>query len=306
MQIARHEVPVAGGTLAAYELGSAPADAPLVIAAHGITGNSHYWLSVARELDGAVRFVATDLRGRGESRELAGPFGLSAHAADLLAVLDALGAEQAVLAGHSLGAYIVARLAVDHPERVSSAVLVDGGLPIPGADNVDPQAFLEAFLGPTLARLQMRFASLEDYLGFWRQHPALAGNEVPADDLRAFAEHDLIGETPELRSTVAEPAVRGDAAELHSVGDIAPRLAVPAVMLVAPRGLQDNPEPMVPLELAESWAAGAPDERSVVFVPDTNHYTIVLGPGAGAVAQAITGAAMNSAQAAGLRGEPNP
>ena len=292
MNPTRHDVPVSGGALAAYELGSAPDGAPLVIAAHGITGNSHYWLGVARELGDDVRFVAPDLRGRGESRDLPGPFGQAAHAADLLAVLDHLRAERAVFAGHSLGAYVVAYLAAEHPERVAGAVLVDGGLPIPGSENAEPQAFIEAFLGPTLARLAMRFASLEEYLGFWHAHPAFADKEIDEDDLAAFARHDLTGEPPELRSTVAEPAVRGDAAELQSVGEAARRLAVPAVLLVAPRGLQDNPQPMQPLQLAEGWAAAAPEQRSVVFVPDTNHYTIVLGPGGSAVAQAIQRAAV--------------
>jgi pimeloyl-ACP methyl ester carboxylesterase len=287
MNLARHDVPVSGGVLAAYELRSAPDDATLVIAVHGITGNSHYWLGVARELGDGVRLVAPDLRGRGESRDLPGPFGQAAHAADLLALLDHLGAARAMFVGHSLGAYIVAGLAVEHPERVAGAVLVDGGLPIPGSENAAPQAFLDAFLGPTLARLAMRFASLEEYLEFWHTHPAFAGKEVDEDDLTAFARHDLIGEPPELRSTVAERAVRGDAAELHSMGEAAGRIAVPAVLLVAPRGLQDNPQPMQPLELAEAWAAAAPEQRSVVFVPNTNHYTVVLGPGGSAVAQAV-------------------
>jgi hypothetical protein len=70
------------------------------------------------------------------------------------------------------------------------------------------------------------------------------------------------------------------------------------VLLVAPRGLQDNPEPMQPLELAEAWAAAAPGQRTVVSVPDTNHYTIVLGPGAGAVAQAMQSAAVAPSAAA--------
>ncbi|HYF25784.1 MAG TPA: alpha/beta hydrolase [Baekduia sp.] len=291
MQITRHDVPVSGGSLAAFEMGSAVEGAPVVIAMHGITGNSHYWLGVARALDDGVRFVAPDLRGRGASRDLGGPFGQAAHAADVLAVLDHLGAERAVVAGHSLGAYVTASVAAEHPDRVAGAVLVDGGLRIPGTEDADPQAFLEAFLGPTLARLSMRFASLEAYLEFWRAHPAFAGKDIDEEDLVAFARHDLTGEAPELRSTVAEQAVRGDAAELHAVGEAARRLSVPAVLLVAPRGLQDNPQPMQPLDAAEAWAAAAPDQRRAVLVPDTNHYTIVLGPGREAVAQAIQRAA---------------
>ncbi len=126
---------------------------------HGITANSHAWLAVARELAGRVRVVAPDLRGRGASNALPPPFGMAAHADDLRALLDQLGAERAVFAGHSLGGYIVARLAADHPDRVRAAVLVDGGLTIPSAgEGVDPQEFADAFLGPALARLRLTFA----------------------------------------------------------------------------------------------------------------------------------------------------
>ena len=49
---------------------------------------------------------------------------------------------------------------------------------------------------------------------------------------------------------------------------------------------------MQPLELAEAWATAAPERRSVVFVPDTNHCTIVLRARARAVAPAIQRAAV--------------
>lgn len=291
MHVDRLDIPVAGGSLAAYRMGSAPADAPLIIAVHGVTGTSHAWLPVARALGDRATFVAVDLRGRGESRELPGPFGMAAHAADLLAVLHHLGAERAVLAGHSLGAYVVARLAVDHPDRVVAAVLVDGGLAIPGSEGVDPQVFLDAFVGPAIARLQMRFASREDYLDFWRAHPALTDTGVDDDDLAAYVDYDLVGDPPDLRSSVSEDAVRGDAAELHSIALPAHQLAVPAVLVQAPRGLLNGPDPMVPLDAANAWAAEAPEMRTVRTVPDVNHYTIVLGPGAPHVAQAIASAA---------------
>ena len=143
---------------------------------------------------------------------------MDAHVNDLLSVLDSLGLERAMLAGHSLGAYIVAQLAVEHPERVGSLVLIDGGLPIPGSEGADPQQFAEAFLGPALARLQMRFPSRDAYVKWWEEHPAIAAGDIDAGDLRAYAEHDLTGEAPEFRSTVKEAAVRADAGELD-LGD---------------------------------------------------------------------------------------
>ena len=42
----------------------------------------------------------------------------------MLAVLDDAGVQRAVVAGHSMGAYVAARLAAEHPERVASLVLV--------------------------------------------------------------------------------------------------------------------------------------------------------------------------------------
>jgi pimeloyl-ACP methyl ester carboxylesterase len=289
----RLEVEVAGGPLAAFEL-SDPADPslPLVVAAHGITANSHAWRPVARALAGRARVVAPDMRGRGDSRALPGPYGMAAHAADLLSVLDHLGARRAVFVGHSLGAYMVARLAVDHPDRVTAAVLVDGGLTIPGTVDVDPQQFAEEFLGPALARLKMTFESREGYYDWWRAHPAFAGGAVADADLMAYADHDLIGEEPQLRSSVSEAAVRGDNADLFEMGAAAHRLTVPATLLCAPRGLLDQPSPMQPLGLVEEWAAEAPEQRLFQQVPDVNHYTITLGAaGAQAVSSAVSAAA---------------
>jgi pimeloyl-ACP methyl ester carboxylesterase len=203
-------------------------------------------------------------------------------------VLDACGLERAVLVGHSLGAYAVARLAADHPERVRAAVLVDGGLTDPAIQDVDPEPFLAAFLGPALARLELTFADPEAYHDWWRAHPALAGSDVADGDLIAYADHDLGGSAPELRSTVAKEAVRADAHELFEMGKPAHRLTVPVEMLRAPRGLQNEPTPMIPAELAAAWVDSAPDQRRVAEVPDVNHYTLVMGgSGARAVAQAI-------------------
>jgi pimeloyl-ACP methyl ester carboxylesterase len=281
----RLDTEVAGGSLAVFRLGRTE---PAVLAVHGITSNSHAWLALARELEGRASLAAPDLRGRGRSAGLPGPYCVAAYVRDLLAVLDRLEIEQTVAVGHSLGGYIVARLAADHPERVRAAVLVDGGLTIPGAQELDPQTFIEGFLGPVLARLRERFASREAYYDWWRAHPALKGGAVADQDLVAYADHDLAGREPELRSSVLEEAVRADADEVLEIGEAAHRLTVPATLLCAPRGLLDQPNPMQPLDLVRAWAAEAPDQRRAVQVPEANHYTIIMGPaGARAVAEPV-------------------
>ncbi|WP_425470408.1 alpha/beta fold hydrolase [Streptomyces diacarni] len=75
---------------------------------------------------------APDLRGRAASADLPGPYGLAAHVADVLALLDHLGQRRAVLIGHSMGGFVAALAAARHPSRVAGTVLVDGGLPFPG------------------------------------------------------------------------------------------------------------------------------------------------------------------------------
>lgn len=281
-------VEVSGGTLAAYRLGAGPVGAPLVLAVHGITSNSRAWISLARALGARAQLVAVDLRGRAASNRLPGPYGIGAHTADLLAVLDRLEAERAVLVGHSLGAYVVARFGVEHPQRLEAAVMVDGGLTIPGSEDADPEQFAEAFLGPTLARMRLTFPNREAYHDWWRRHPAFGGSDIADEDLVAYADHDLVGTEPELRCSVAAPAVRADAVELAGAAAASHRLEVPATLLVAPRGLQNEPHPMQPLELAQAWAAEAPERRRARLVEGVNHYSIALGAtGAAAVAQAL-------------------
>jgi pimeloyl-ACP methyl ester carboxylesterase len=284
--IERIDVEVAGGSLATFRLGRWP-DAPPVIAIHGITSTSRTWLAIARALQDRASLIALDLRGRGASNALPPPFGIDAHVRDVIAVLDRFGLDRTVIAGHSLGAYIAARLATLHPERVDSLVLVDGGLTIPESEGADPETFLEAFLGPTLARLHMTFADLEAYRAWWAEHPALAHADIDAADLSQYAAHDLVGEAPELRSSVNPEAVRNDGVDLFEVTDGA-TLTVPAVLLCAPRGMVDDPNPMQPLSLVQSWAAQDPGRRRAVEVPDVNHYTIAWGAhGAAMVADEI-------------------
>jgi lipase len=258
----RTDVPVSGGALATYRLG-ASGSAPAVLAIHGITSSSHSWVAVADALGDHAELAAVDLRGRGRSSTLPPPFGIPAHVQDMVAVLDHLGSERAVVVGHSLGAYIAAALAEAHPDRVRSLVLVDGGLSIPEARDADPGLFM-------------------------------AGSDVQPADLAAYADHDLIGPVGEMHSSVNPACVAPDGRDVLQAA-AADGLTGPAVLLCAPRGLVNEPNPMQPLGLVQAWAAGDPGRRRALQIPNVNHYTIVLGQrGAAAVAAEVVNAVRDS------------
>jgi hypothetical protein len=160
-------------------------------------------------------------------------------------------------------------------------------------DGVDVDAVLAAVLGPAMARLSMTFPDVEAYHAFWREHPAFAGQWSAA--VEAYVEHDLTGTPPTLRSSCSLDAVRVDGAAvirdpetLTAVG----RLPVPAVLLWAGRGLANEPQGLYDADRLA--AAGLDPERVTAFeVPDTNHYSVLVGDtGARAVAARIREASM--------------
>jgi pimeloyl-ACP methyl ester carboxylesterase len=282
------EVPVADGKLAAWRLGDAPDGAPQVVAIHGITSTSRAWLAVAQALEDRAVLIALDLRGRGASSPVGPPFGIGTHADDVRALLDHLELRRPVVTGHSLGAYIACRLAAHHPERVASLVLVDGGLPIPG---LPPGADPATLLGPVVARLRTEFPDREAYRAWWSEHPAFGDGDIDPELLRDYADYDLCGEAPRLRSSVRPEVVQVDGADVLTARDAA-ELDCEAVALHAPRGLDGEPPPMQPPDVVAAWVAGAPEFRRAVAVPDCNHYTIAMGrAGAATVADAIAAAA---------------
>ncbi len=236
-----------------------------------------------------VRVVAPDLRGRGRSNALPGPYGMGAHADDLATVLDALGIDRVVALGHSMGAFVSVVLAHRHPGRVSRLVLVDGGIPLPPPTGLAPDAthdeVLRALLGPAVERLERTFADHEEYRGFWRAHPAFASawDEPWADVVAGYVDYDLVGEAPALRPASSGAAVSADSLELYEGGPLADALAgdhpldVPLVLLRAPRGLLDEPEALYSPEHLAAWRARLPGLRTR-DVAGINHYTIIMSP----------------------------
>jgi pimeloyl-ACP methyl ester carboxylesterase len=95
-----------------------------VVLLHGLTATRRYVVMGSKHLErGGHRVIAYDARGHGRSAP-GDAYTYETLAADLLAVLDDRGIERAVLAGASMGAHTLLRLALEHPERAAALVLI--------------------------------------------------------------------------------------------------------------------------------------------------------------------------------------
>ena len=290
------------GSLAIHDLTVGPAepDAPVVLAVHGITANGLSWRRVADEVDrrhgpGAVRFLAPDLRGRGDSRTAPGPYGLGAHVHDLTQIA-AVFAAAPVLVGHSMGAFVSALAVARHPDRFAGAVLVDGSLAFPVDATADIDTALHAVIGPAMDRLRMRFDGPQGYLDFWAQHPALGPilRGPGGDAARAYLTHDLVEDDDapgQWRSTCILDAVRADGAdvladpETHAALATAAANGVPLELVWARRGLLDEPQGLYDAARLAALRVPAAVRTSEV---DANHYDVILREeGVAAVVDAI-------------------
>ncbi len=281
------EVEVEGGPLAVarWRDGAIP-----LLLVHGISASHMAWGPLVEALpDGVFDVMAPDLRGRGASSALPGPFGLPRHVEDLICVIEQLaGGGPVVYAGHSMGAYIGVVFGATRPQFLSRMVLVDGGLALPLPDGVTPEVLLERVLGPALARLSREFESRAAYQAFWREHPAFQEAADWSAHVEAYFDYDLAGEPPHLKSRASEAAVRADGLDpmRPEMVTMIDGITLPMLMLTAVRGLLNQPDPLMPVAAVKAKAAALPN-LDWQEIPGTNHYTITLGAGAAATAAAI-------------------
>jgi haloacetate dehalogenase len=117
----------AGEVTIALEMGG---DGPPLLLLHGYPQTRACWHRVAPALAERFTVVAADLRGYGDSSKPPGGGDHAAYskrtmAADMLAVMRALGHERFGVAGHDRGGRVAHRMARDHPDVVERAAVLD-------------------------------------------------------------------------------------------------------------------------------------------------------------------------------------
>lgn len=221
---------------------------PAVVCLHGQPGSAQDWSLLAAELRSDFTVVAVDRPGYGRTGGRAGGFAANARA--VIATLDDLGVDRAVMVGHSWAGGVAQILAADHPDRVSGLVLVSSIGPGAGPGWAD-RILAAPVLGDVM--IASSFAIARTLLGSARirsrldqvlpgaSHTVMAAISGDIDVAVGGTTGDAIagsanpasgpaGGTPLWRSFVAEQRVF--VAEIQFLGGALGRIKTPCVVMV--------------------------------------------------------------------------
>lgn len=281
-------IPVPGGAINVWHR-PAGAGSPTAILVHGLSGTSRWWSRVIEALPNDMGIIAHDVRGRGASHTAPPPFDLATSAEDIARSLDQFHIDSAIVAGYSMGAWVVSLFATQHPDRVDRLILVDGGLPIPADPALTADEVIEAVVGPSLARLDITFPDVEAFFDYWKEHPALA--DYWDEAMRPALEYELHPTEDGHRVRINPEAIRESARQITvdpTTNAAAREIELAAHLIVVERGTADQDGGMIPLQSAQSAAEEMPN-FTMEYLEGLNHYTLVLGDGHQTVASRIAG-----------------
>jgi lipase len=254
-----------------------------VVCLHGITAQHRAFNAAARYLGPSRGLVGVDLRGRGDSDKPESGYGLETHASDVVRVLDHLGLDQAVLVGHSMGAFVALKTALAYPNRVRALVLLDGGWPrvetrpeeMTDEEKEEAKA-LEEGLARAFRRLDMTFESPEAYLDFWFPDRGLTMDDLPPD-LADYYLYDLGEVDGGYRPKASRAAAEEDSPSVSSTSPTAEELRAihcPVALVRASQGFFASSDPLVSDEASDVMAQVL-DIRTEVLLEGANHYTMM-------------------------------
>jgi pimeloyl-ACP methyl ester carboxylesterase len=158
-----------GIRLAVHEAGSGPA----VVLCHGFPELGYSWRhQIAALARAGYRAIAPDQRGYGDSsrpQEIEA-YGMGELCQDLVDLLDALGLERAIFAGHDWGGFVAWAMPVLHPQRCAGVIGV----------NTPNRPF------PTTPMLRRVFGNDEQLYILWFQAPGVAERVLDANVRAVF------------------------------------------------------------------------------------------------------------------------
>jgi pimeloyl-ACP methyl ester carboxylesterase len=226
-----------------------------VVLLHGLTATRRYVVMGSRALErSGHRVVAYDARGHGASNPASEPgaYGYQELLQDLEAVMDGMGLARAVLAGASMGAHTILRLALDKPERVGGLVVITPGYDPAESDDATRLARWDALADG------LEHGGVE---GFVRAYgipdvPAAWQDTVVKVIRQRMALHEHPGAVADALRVVPRSRPFG---ELEDLGAI----SVPVAVVAS----GDEADPGHPQALGEAYAAAIPGARLILDEP---------------------------------------
>ena len=242
--------------------------APLLLL-HGYPQTHVMWRTVAPALTDRFHVICPDLRGYGDSAGPAStadhaPYSKKAMARDMVEVMARLGYPRFQVAGHDRGARVAHRMALDHPERVLRACMMDI-LPTHYMFRHTDQGFATGYyhwfflIQPDGLPERMIGADPAYYLGEklrrWSAPGAVFEPEAVAEYLRCFARPETIHATCEDYRAAATIDLE------HDEADRARKVACPLLVLWGARGFVHRTYEVLPVwrEYAEQVEGRALD-----------------------------------------------
>lgn len=139
-----------------------------VIFVHGTPGDASAWNTFLRDVPDGLHYIAVDRPGFGNSSKKVAMTSLQDQGNAIISVIKG-STQKAVLVGHSLGGPIIARMAIDHPDRVAGLVIVAGSLD-PSLEKINPLQYvgeawpIRLLLPASLRNANRELFALEDEL----------------------------------------------------------------------------------------------------------------------------------------------
>ena len=204
------------------------------VAVPGVDGSGLGFETIACALGPELGLDAIDLRGRGIASS-DGPFGVAAHALDVIAHLEQRSEPINALVGHSFGGHVAARVAADRPDLVPRLVLIDGGPARVIPAELTARALAELALGNIV--------------------PILGSKPYPVSEAAVRA--DFLSMVSDDASTTALPVV-----------------TVPVSLVRAGNGMAEGMPPVIPDHVVEELQQAGLDLTDL-FVPQATHFSLL-------------------------------
>jgi pimeloyl-ACP methyl ester carboxylesterase len=246
-------------------------EGPPLLLVHGWPETWYAWRLVMPGLARACSVVVPDQRGCGLSGKPADGYDTGTLAADLVALMDALGHQRFAVAGHDTGMWIGYALAADHPGRVGRLAVAEAAMPgvspsppLFGSTPANDRLWHFAFNRLAEVNEQLVAEREDIYFGF---QFAKAARKLPGDVVRYYV--DALAADPDALSGSFAAYRALDATIAQNERRKERRLTLPVLAIGGAEGIGEG--------AANTMRLAADDVRSVV-IPGSGHYCLEEAP----------------------------